>query len=191
VCDDAGVAVRPIRTFGDPVLRSTATPVTDFDTELRRLVTDLTETLEDAVGAGLAAPQIGVGLRVFAYVVTDESMDEYGSMSHIVNPVLVEESPESVEDIEGCLSLPGLEYELARPGRVVAEGLDQHGEPVRIEGTERLARCLAHETDHLDGVLFIDRLDAATRRRALHEIRERVLAGEEVLVKRSPHSGLL
>jgi peptide deformylase len=185
------VAVRPIRTFGDPVLRSTATPVTDFDAELRRLVTDLTETLGDAAGAGLAAPQIGVGLRVFAYVVTDESMAEYGSMGHIVNPVLVEESPESVEDIEGCLSLPGLEFELARPGRVVAEGLDQHGEPVRIEGTERLARCLAHETDHLDGVLFIDRLEPATRRRALHEIRERVLAGEVVPVKRSPHSGLL
>ena len=112
-------------------------------------------------------------------------------MGHVVNPVLVEQSAEAIEDTEGCLSLPGLEYELARPGRVVAEGFDQHGEPLRIEGTERLARCLAHETDHLDGVLFIDRLDPVTRRRALQEISERVVAGEDVPVKRSPHSGLL
>jgi peptide deformylase len=185
------MALRPIRIVGDPVLRSTAEPVTDFDGSLRRLVTDLTETLADAAGAGLAAPQLGVGLRVFAYVVTDQSMEEYGSMGHVVNPVLVEQSSDTIEDAEGCLSLPGLEYELARPGRVVAEGFDQHGEPLRIEGTERLARCLAHETDHLDGVLFIDRLDPVTRRRALQEVRERVLAGEDVRVKRSPHSGLL
>jgi peptide deformylase len=165
--------------------------VADFDGSLRRLVTDLTETLADAEGAGLAAPQIGIGLRVFAYVVTDPSMEEHGSMGHVVNPVLVEQSAEAIEDVEGCLSLPGLEYELARPGRVVAEGFDQYGEPLRIEGTERLARCLAHETDHLDGVLFIDRLDPVTRRRALHEVRERVLAGEDVRVKQSPHSGLL
>jgi peptide deformylase len=185
------MAVRPIRIFGDPVLRSTATAVTEFDVDLRRLVTDLTETLADAAGAGLAAPQIGVGLRVFAYVVTDQSTEDYGSMGHVVNPVLVEQSPDAIEDIEGCLSLPGLEYQLARPVRVVAEGFDQHGEPVRIDGTERLARCLAHETDHLDGVLFIDRLDPETRKAAMAEIRELVLAGEEVRVKRSPHSGLL
>ncbi len=191
MCDDAEVTVRPIRIFGDPLLRRIAAPVPDFDGDLRRLVSDLTETLTDASGAGLAAPQIGVGLRVFAYVVTDESMEEYGTMGHVVNPVLVEQSAEAIEDTEGCLSLPGLEYELARPGRVVAEGFDQHGEPLRIEGTERLARCLAHETDHLDGVLFIDRLDPVTRRRALQEIRERVMAGEDVPVKRSPHSGLL
>jgi peptide deformylase len=191
VCDDAEMAVRPIRIFGDPVLRSTAAPVTDFDSSLRRLVTDLTETLTDAAGAGLAAPQIGLGLRVFAFVVTDQSMEDYGNMGHLVNPVLVEQSAEAIEDTEGCLSLPGLEYELARPDRIVAEGFDQHGEPVRIEGTERLARCLAHETDHLDGVLFIDRLDPVTRRRALQEVRERVLAGEDVQVKRSPHPGLL
>jgi peptide deformylase len=185
------MAVRPIRIFGDPVLRSAATAVTEFDVDLGRLVTDLTETLADADGAGLSAPQIGVGLRVFAYVVTDPSMEDYGRMGHVVNPVLVEQSPDSIEDAEGCLSLPGLEYQLARPGRVVAEGFDQYGEPVRIEGTERLARCLAHETDHLDGVLFIDRLDPERRKAAMAEIRELVLAGEEVRVKRSPHSGLL
>ena len=166
-------------------------PVTDFDRGLRRLVGDLSETLADAGGAGLSAPQIGVNLRVFTYVVIDQTMDEYGSMGHIVNPVLVEQSSDEVTDHEGCLSIPGLEYELARSRRVVAEGFDMQGEPLRIEGTERLARCLAHETDHLDGVLFIDRLDREERKRAMREIRELVLAGENVRVKRSPHDGPL
>lgn len=183
------MAVRNIRIFGDPVLRTKAAPVADFDKGLRRLVGDLSETLADAGGAGLAAPQIGVSLRVFAFVVIDQSMDGYGSMCHIVNPRLVEQSADEVVDVEGCLSIPGLEYELARSQRVVAEGFDMHGEPLRIEGTERLARCLAHETDHLDGVLFIDRLDSDTRKLAMREIRELVLAGEDVKVKRSPHSG--
>lgn len=183
------MAVRPIRVFGDPVLRKVCAPVTDFDAGLRRLVADLSETLADADGAGLAAPQIGVDLRVFAYVVADESMPEHGTMGHIVNPVIVERSAEELDDVEGCLSIPGISYELARSRRVVAEGFDVHGEPVRIEGTERLARCLAHETDHLDGVLFIDRLEPEARRRALAEIRERILAGEDIEVKRSPHAG--
>lgn len=185
------MAVRSIRLFGDPLLRTKCVPVADFNRGLRRLVGDLAETLADAGGAGLAAPQIGVNLRVFTYVVTDQSMPEYGEMGHIVNPVLVEQSPDEVVDIEGCLSIPGIEYELARSQRVVAEGFDMHGEPMRIEGTERLARCFAHETDHLDGVLFIDRLDSDARKQALREIRELVLAGENVQVKRSPHSGPL
>ncbi len=185
------MAVRPIRIFGDPLLRTKCVPVQGFDKGLRRLVGDLAETLADAGGAGLAAPQIGVNLRVFAYVVTDKSSPDYGVMSHIVNPVLVEQSPDELTDIEGCLSIPGLEYELARSQRVVAEGSDMHGEPLRIEGTERLARCFAHETDHLDGVLFIDRLDPDTRKQAMREIREMVLAGENVQVKRSPHTGQL
>jgi peptide deformylase len=185
------MAVRPIRIFGDPLLRTKCVPVADYDKGLRRLVSDLAETLADAGGAGLAAPQIGVNLRVFTYVVTDKSSPDYSVMGHIVNPVLVEQSPDEVTDVEGCLSIPGLEYELARSQRVVAEGSDMHGEPLRIEGTERLARCFAHETDHLDGVLFIDRLDPGTRKRAMREIREMVLAGENVQVKRSPHSGQL
>jgi peptide deformylase len=182
------MAVRPIRLFGDPLLRTKSRPVADFDAGLARLVGDLTETLVDAGGAGLAAPQIGVNLRVFTYLVLDRSMPELGTMGHIVNPVLVEQSPDAMTDIEGCLSLPGVEYELPRSRRVVAEGFDMHGEPVRIEGTERLARCLAHETDHLDGVLFIDRLEPEARRRAMREIRELVLAGEDLRVKRSPHN---
>lgn len=183
------MAVRSIRLIGDPLLRTKCVPVADFDRGLRRLVRDLSETLSDAGGAGLAAPQIGVNLRVFTYVVIDKEMEDYASMNHIVNPVLVEQSPDEVIDTEGCLSIPGLEYELARSQRVVAEGLDMYGEPIRIEGTERLARCLAHETDHLDGVLFIDRLDTDERKRAMRDIRELVLAGENVRVKRSPHEG--
>jgi peptide deformylase len=183
------MAIRPLRLFEDPLLRTKCSQVTAFDRDLRRLVQDLTDTLTDAGGAGLAAPQIGVDLRVFTYVVVDRSMPEHGVMGHIVNPVLVEQSPEAVTDIEGCLSLPGLEYELARSRRIVAEGLDMYGEPVHVEGTERLARCLAHETDHLDGVLFIDRLETDLRKRALEEIRELVLAGEDVRVKASPHGG--
>jgi peptide deformylase len=185
------MAVRPIRIFGDPVLRSPATAVSDFDRSVDRLVTDLCDTLTDAGGAGLAAPQIGIGLRAFAYVVTDRDDPEYREVRHIVNPVLVEEDSEQVEDLEGCLSIPGLVYELPRPRRIVAAGFDRHGKPVTVEGTDRLARCLAHETDHLDGVLFIDRLDPDTRKRAMGEIREMLLAGEEVRVKRSPHGGVV
>jgi peptide deformylase len=187
----SGMAVRPIRIFGDPVLRSVATEVVDFDRALDRLVTDLCDTLVDAGGAGLAAPQIGVGMRAFAFIVTDRDDPDYREVRHIVNPVLVEQDAEQLDDYEGCLSIPGLTYELARPRRIVAAGFDRHGEPLRIEGTERLARCLAHETDHLDGVLFIDRLEPDARKRAMREIRELVLAGEHVSVKRSPHEGMV
>jgi peptide deformylase len=171
------MAVRPIRVFGDPILRSTATAVSAFDRSVDRLVTDLCDTLVDADGAGLAAPQIGVGVRAFAYVVTDKDDPDYRDVRHIVNPVLVEQDNEQVDDLEGCLSIPGLSYELPRPRRIVAAGFDRHGEPITIEGTDRLARCLAHETDHLDGVLFIDRLDPDTRKRAMGEIREMLMSG--------------
>ena len=172
------MTVRSIRIYGDPVLRQCATEVTDFDKALRRLVSDLGDTLADAGGAGLAAPQIGIGQRVFAYV-------REGEMRHLVNPVLEIASPDDeVVDGEGCLSIPGLTYDLARPRRIVARGFDQHGEPVEIEGTERLARCFAHETDHLDGVLFIDRLPPDERKRAKAEIRELILAGEDVRLGR-------
>ena len=187
----SAMSVRPIRIFGDPVLRSPAAAVADFDRSVDRLVTDLCETLVDAGGAGLAAPQIGVGLRAFAFIVIDKDDPEYREVRHIVNPVLVEQDAELLDDYEGCLSIPGLEYQLPRPRRIVATGFDRHGEPLRIEGTERLARCLAHETDHLDGVLFIDRLDPDTRKRAMREIRELVLSGENIKVKRSPHDGVV
>jgi peptide deformylase len=174
------VAIQPIRLFGDPVLRTPAQPVTDFDKELRQLVKDLEETMMDAPGAGLAAPQIGVGLRVFTYYVD-------GVLGHLVNPDL-DLSEEEQEGDEGCLSFPGLVYDCRRALTVVAKGVDMHGEPVVIEGSELLARAIQHETDHLDGVLFIDRLDKAQRKLALKAIREAEWAGAAPAVKVSPHS---
>jgi peptide deformylase len=175
------VAIQPIRLFGDPVLRTPAQPVTDFDKELRLLVKDLEETMIDAPGAGLAAPQIGVSLRVFTYYVDDV-------LGHLVNPDLVL-SEEEQEGDEGCLSFPGLVYDTKRALSVVAKGFDMHGEPVVIEGSELLARAIQHETDHLDGILFIDRLDRAQRKLALKAIREAEWAGAPApAVKVSPHS---
>lgn len=142
----------------------------------------------DENGAGLAAPQIGVGLRIFVYGVDDEESEDYMTVRHIINPVLVEQSVEEIEDDEGCLSIPGLVYELSRPRRVVAQGFDLHGEPLEVVGTDRIARALAHETDHLDGILFVDRLDKERRKEALREIRLMLLEGEDVKVKESPHA---
>jgi peptide deformylase len=176
------VPVQPIRLFGDPVLRTPAELVVDFDKELRQLVKDLQDTMLDAPGVGLAAPQIGVGLRVFTYHVDD-------TLGHLVNPVL-DLSDEEQEDEEGCLSFPGLAFPTKRAWSVVAKGQDMHGEPVTIEGTELLARCVQHETDHLDGVLFLDRLDAYARKEAMREIRQADWydAGAPPVVKASPHS---
>ena len=158
------MAIQPIRLFGDPVLRQQAVEVVDFDKELRRLVEDLTDTMLDAPGAGLAAPQIGVGLRVFTWHVE-------GEVGHLVNPVL-DLSEDTQDGAEGCLSIPGLAIDCRRALSVVAKGFDMHGEPVVIEGSELLARAIQHETDHLDGVLFLDRLDAENRKLAMKAIRE-------------------
>jgi peptide deformylase len=173
------VSVQRIRLLGDPVLRTPAEPVTTFDKELRVLVKDLWDTMLDAPGAGLAAPQIGVGLRVFTYDVGE-------SAGHLVNPTIVSVSEETDLDAEGCLSLPGLSYDLARHASVVAHGYNEFGDPVVLEGSEILARCIQHEVDHLDGVIFIDRLDDETRRLAMREIREADW-GQDAVVKASPH----
>jgi peptide deformylase len=174
------VSVQPIRLFGDPVLRTPATPVTDFDKELRRLVADLTDTMLEAPGAGLAAPQIGVGLRVFTWHID-------GELGHLVNPSL-ELSEELQDGPEGCLSLPDLTFDCSRALRVVATGFSMHGEPVRIEGSDLLARAIQHETDHLDGVLFVDRLDREARKAAMKAIREAPWFGvEQPTVRLSPH----
>jgi peptide deformylase len=173
--------IQPIRLFGDPVLRQKAQPVTDFDKELRRLVEDLTDTMLEAPGAGLAAPQLGVGLRVFTW-----SVD--GEVGHLVNPDLTL-SEETQDGDEGCLSIPGLSYDCRRALSVVARGFNMYGDPVLIEGSELLARAIQHETDHLDGVLFIDRLDAAARKVAMKEIREADWFGlDKPTVKVSPHA---
>ncbi|AKU16731.1 peptide deformylase [Luteipulveratus mongoliensis] len=172
--------VQPIRLFGDPVLRTPAAPVVDFDAELRRLVADLEDTMLDAPGAGLAAPQIGVGLRVFTYFID-------GQVGHLINPDL--ELSEEIEcGPEGCLSIPDLVFDTPRAVRTVAKGFSMYGEPITIEGTHRMARCLQHETDHLDGILFVDRLDHEARRLALKEIRDAEWAGQPgPIIRESPH----
>ncbi|MFJ6138567.1 peptide deformylase [Kitasatospora sp. NPDC092286] len=174
------MAIQPIRIFGDPVLRATAKPVTTFDKELRKLVQDLTDTMLDAPGAGLAAPQLGVSLRVFTYHVG-------GVTGHLINPDL-SLTEEEQDGPEGCLSLPGLRYDTKRAYGVVAKGFNMHGDPVTIDGTQLLARCIQHETDHLDGIIFIDRLDREQRKAAMKAIRETEWGdGPAPVVRISPH----
>jgi peptide deformylase len=165
------VSVTPIRLLGDPVLRTPAAPVVDFDAELRQLVRDLTDTMHAAGGAGLAAPQVGVGLRVFTWYVD-------GEVGHLVNPDVTPVCDEYDEASEGCLSIPGFRFDCRRHLYVAATGWNMYGEPVRIEGSHMLARAVQHETDHLDGVLFVDRLDAESRETALAVLREAEWAGQ-------------
>ena len=178
--------MQAIRYFGDPVLTTPASVVVDFDKELRVLVKDLTDTMLDAPGAGLAAPQIGVPLRVFVW-----DVDE--TLGHLINPTLTL-SEEMQEGDEGCLSFPELRYETPRAMRAVAKGFNMYGEPITVEGTEFLARALQHETDHLNGILFIDKLSAEDRKLAMKEIRESewfnlaTEKGQSIQVKDSPHS---
>ena len=182
------MSIKEIRHFGDPVLVTPANLVIDFDKELRTLVKDLTETMLNAPGAGLAAPQIGVPLRVFVW-----DVDE--TLGHLINPTL-DLSEELQEGDEGCLSFPDLLYPTPRAFRAVAKGFNMHGEPVVVEGTELLARALQHETDHLDGILFIDRLSAEDRKLAMKEIRESdwfgmaSSLGATPVIKISPHDPL-
>lgn len=180
------MSIKPIRHFGDPVLVTPASKVSDFDKELRELVKDLTETMLNAPGAGLAAPQIGVPLRVFVW-------DVDGELGHLINPSL-DLSSEMQDGDEGCLSFPDLVYPTPRAFRAVAKGFNMHGEPIVVEGTELLARALQHETDHLDGILFIDRLSEEDRKAAMREIRESewfgmaTELGLDPKIKVSPHS---
>jgi peptide deformylase len=179
------MSVKPIRHFGDPFLVTPASEVIDFDKELRVLVKDLTETMLDAPGAGLAAPQIGVPLRVFVW-----DVDE--ALGHLINPTL-DLSDEIQDGDEGCLSFPDLVYPTPRAFRAVAKGFNMHGEPITVEGTELLARALQHETDHLNGILFIDRLSEDDRKMAMKEIRESdwfgmaASLGVEPQIRVSPH----
>jgi peptide deformylase len=152
---------------------------------LRKLVKDLTDTMLDAPGAGLAAPQIGVPLRVFVW-----DVDE--ALGHLINPTL-DLSEEIQEGEEGCLSFPELVYPTPRAFRAVAKGFNMHGEPITVEGTELLARALQHETDHLNGILFIDRLSDEDRKKAMKEIRDsdwfglNSSNGSTPTIKVSPH----
>ncbi|WP_308201200.1 peptide deformylase [Paractinoplanes maris] len=177
------MTVVSIRKVGDPVLRQVAEPVTVFDAELHRLVADLGETLAQSRGAGLAAPQIGVGLRVFA-INPDLPGNDIG-LDHLINPGLEFPDDEEQYGPEGCLSIPGIYLDTRRRRNVVARGLTKHGDPVQIVGEGLLARCLQHETDHLDGVLFIDRQDPEGQERILATIGAAAWAGARVKV--SPH----
>ena len=163
------------------MLRTRAEEVVDFDKELRTLVRDLWDTMHEQGGAGLAAPQLGVGLRVFTYRCD-------GFEGHLVNPSFEVLGDELQDGPEGCLSIPGMRWDCRRYRNLVARGWNLHGDPVEIEGTDLLARCVQHETDHLDGVLFVDRLDEATRKAALREIRQADwFDGQAPAIKQNPH----
>ena len=152
--------IRPILRYGDGVLHAPAAPVERFDTSLHALLRDMTETMYAAPGVGLAAPQIGVPLRVF---VIDLSVGKrHGELLELVNPEFVTCEGLQLEE-EGCLSLPGFEATVVRPSRVVVRGLDRDGVEKTVEGTGLLARALQHEMDHLEGSLFVDRLRGIRR----------------------------
>ncbi|MHA7140796.1 MULTISPECIES: peptide deformylase [unclassified Arthrobacter] len=158
------MAVLSIRIIGDPVLRTPSAEVTSFGPELARLVSDMMETMDDVHGAGLAAPQVGVSLRVFTFRIDDVS-------GYVINPVLEVKTGTGDEELEGCLSIPGLGYPLKRADWARVTGVDIHGDAVAYEGTGMLARCFQHETDHLNGSLYIERLDGEHRKAAMRAIR--------------------
>jgi peptide deformylase len=173
------MSLLPIRTFGDPVLRDPARPVESFDDALRLLAEEMIKTMHDAPGVGLAAPQVGRPLRMFVYDVGGDEPDPRA----LVNPTLRDEWGEQIEE-EGCLSVPGLYYPVKRAERVWAEGFDLDGREVTIQGEELLARVLQHEVDHLNGVLFIDRLDAEHRAEAMAALRDQALGLQPAAVDR-------
>jgi peptide deformylase len=168
------MAVRPIRIIGDPVLHTPTRPVSRFDDELRELVADMFDTMAAASGVGLAANQVGVDLQVFVYDCPDEETGEE-HRGVVINPTLhtspvPETMPDPDEDWEGCLSVPGEQYPTGRADWAKVTGVDMDGAPVEVEGRGFFARCLQHETDHLDGKIYVDRLvgrHARAARRAL------------------------
>ncbi len=172
----------PIRLFGDPVLKQRARDVEELNGALAGLVETMYETMYDAVGVGLAAPQVGVGKRLFTYDLGDGEGPRV-----LVNPVIVESEGESAFD-EGCLSVPGLSLEVIRPQRVVVQGVDLDGKEVVFDDDDYLARVFQHELDHLDGVLMIDRVEGDVRKQALRQLRERDLQAE-ALAARQARSG--
>ncbi|WP_454301693.1 peptide deformylase [Salana multivorans] len=158
------MAFRDIRIVGDPVLRTPCAPITTIDERVRTLVADLLETVDAEGRAGLAANQIGVGLRAFSWNVDD--------VGYVLNPRIVELSDDQFQDgDEGCLSVPRLWFPTRRAWYARVEGIDLDGNPVVVEGEGLMARCLQHEVDHLDGMLYLDRLDKETRKEAMRALR--------------------
>ena len=161
------MAILPIRTFGDPVLRERARDVETFDDALARLADDMIQTMHEAPGVGLAAPQVGRSIRLIVFDIGE-------GPTALVNPVLSGHQGEQVGE-EGCLSIPGLYFPVKRAMTVACEAVDVRGKAVRIEGEELLARVFQHEVDHIDGVLFVDRLDGEERKQALAAIRDQAM----------------
>ena len=168
--------IRQIRIFGDPVLHRLAAEVTDFDDNLRQLVADMFETMDEAPGVGLAAPKVGVSLRVFVYSYQDD--DDNPRRGVIINPTLShtplpEGEPTEELESEGCLSVPGERFSLRRGEQVAIEGVDLEQKLVRIVAEDWLARIFQHEFDHLNGIIYIDRLPFEERTKAFEIMRER------------------
>jgi peptide deformylase len=159
------VPVRSIRLLGDPVLKTVSDPVTTIDARVRGLVEDLLDSVQLPGRAGVAASQIGVNLRAFSYNID-------GDIGYILNPVIVELSGEPELVDEGCLSVPGLWYGTKRYPHARVTGINLDGEPIEVAGSGLMAQALQHETDHLDGLLYLDRLDKESRRAAMKEVRE-------------------
>jgi peptide deformylase len=157
--------VRKVKVLGDPVLRKEAQEVVAYDEGLRSLVRDMFETMYHEEGIGLAAPQVGVSQRVIVLDLRREDHDD--EPIALVNPRLTWKSAETAKQTEGCLSIPGLEEIVERPAKVRIEARDPEGEPIEMEADDLLARALQHEVDHLDGILFIDRVSALKRRMLL------------------------
>jgi peptide deformylase len=163
------MTVRPVVIHGEPVLHRVAARVEHFDTELAELVADMYDTMDAARGVGLAAPQIGVGLRVFVYHMAND--DGVPTRGVVVNPMLSlsripHERPDKDDDAEGCLSFPGVHFPLKRADRAVVTGQDLDGSPIEFVATGWFARCMQHEFDHLNGKLYVNRLDERTARKA-------------------------
>ena len=159
------MAHREIRIIGDPVLRTPCEEIREIDASIKALVEDLLETVDMDGRAGLAANQIGVSKRAFSYNID-------GEIGYVLNPRIVEVSQDEYQDgDEGCLSVPQLWYPTERAWYARVEGIDLDGKKITLEGEELMARCLQHECDHLDGYIYIDRLDRKTRKKALRDIR--------------------
>lgn len=160
------MAIRDIRVVGDPVLRTPCDWIEKIDENIEALVTDLLETVDMDGRAGLAANQIGVGLRAFSWNID-------GDIGYVLNPRMVEFSEDEYQDgDEGCLSVPGLWYPTKRAWYAKVVGINLKGEEVIVEGEELMGRCLQHEMDHLEGMLYIDRLDKVNRKNAMRAIRD-------------------
>ncbi|MFT4185777.1 MAG: peptide deformylase [Micrococcaceae bacterium] len=171
------MSILEVRTFGDPVLFSVADEVKKFDGKLKTLIADMVETMVEVEGVGLAAPQVGVGLRLFTYHVD-------GEIGHVINPKLEVDNNELQYEHEGCLSAPSLSYATPRPKFSKVTGFNQDGNEIEVSGAGLMARVLQHECDHLDGKLFISRLEKDNRKDAMQKLRKGVYDAKSNVIKR-------